>query len=74
MLESPIKWGVIYGLITYLAMNWIVVPLRFDKPLPPSALSIATQLLAHVVLVGIPFALIAARTLRSGALSQHAAT
>src|SRR5947208_8931143 len=65
MLQSPIKWGVIYGLVTYVAMNWIVVPLRFDAPLPPKPISIATQLFAHVVLVGIPFALIAAKTLRA---------
>jgi hypothetical protein len=64
MLQSPIKWGMIYGLATYVAMNWVVVPLRFAAPLPPKPLSIATQLFAHIVLVGIPFALIAARTLR----------
>ena len=64
ILQSPIKWGVIYGLITYVAMNWIVVPVRFAAPLPPKPISIATQLFAHIVLVGIPFALITARTLR----------
>jgi uncharacterized membrane protein YagU involved in acid resistance len=62
LLRSPLKWGVIYGLTTYVAMNWIVVPLRFDAPLPPKPMAIATQLFAHVVLVGIPFALITART------------
>ena len=64
MLESPIKWGVVYGLITYVAMNLIVVHFRFDTTLPPKTMSIVTQLFAHVVLVGIPFALITARTLR----------
>jgi hypothetical protein len=58
---KPIRWGVMYGLVTYAVMNLIVVPVRFGAPLPPSGLSIATQLFAHVVLVGIPFALIAAR-------------
>lgn len=66
MLESPIKWGVIYGLVTYVAMNWIVVHFRFDTPLPPKTVSIVTQLFAHIVLVGIPFGLITARTLRAG--------
>ena len=33
----------------------------FRAPLPPKPMSIATQLFAHIVLVGIPFALIAAR-------------
>jgi hypothetical protein len=65
LLDKPIQSGIIYGLITYVAMNWIVVPLRFDTPLPPKALSIATQLFAHIILVGIPIALIAARHLRA---------
>ena len=64
LLDKPIIVGVVYGLITYAVMNLIVVPLRFDAPLPPSALSIATQLFAHIVLVGIPMALIAARYLK----------
>jgi hypothetical protein len=64
LLDKPVILGVTYGLITYAVMNLIVVPLRFDAPLPPSALSIATQLFAHIALVGIPMALIAARTLK----------
>lgn len=63
-IEHPIWMGLVYGLITYAVMNWIVVPLRFDTPLPPRPLSIATQLFAHIVLVGIPMALIAQRHLQ----------
>nr|NUR37366.1 hypothetical protein [Sphingomonas sp.] len=72
ILQSPLKWGIAYGLLSYVAMNWIVVPLRFDVPLPPKPLSIASQLFAHIVLVGIPFALITARSLNSGLLAQRA--
>ena len=72
LLLSPLKWGLIYGLLTYVAMNWIVVPLRFAPPLPPKPISIATQLFAHIVLVGIPFALITARTLRPALSGAHA--
>lgn len=64
LVAKPIRWGVIYGLVTYVIMNWIVVPLRFDTLLPPKPLSIATQLFAHIVLVGIPITLVAARYLR----------
>ena len=64
LLQKPIQWGIVYGLITYVVMNWIVVPLRFDTPLPPKPLSIATQLFAHIVLVGLPIALITARSMR----------
>ena len=64
-LSRPLQAGVLYGLATYVVMNWIVVPLRFHTPLPPKPLSIATQLFAHIILVGIPMALIAARTQRA---------
>lgn len=53
---QPVLWGVIYGLVTYVVMNLIVVPLRFGTPLPPSTLSIVSQLFCHIVLVGIPTA------------------
>ena len=63
LTAQPIKWGVIYGLVTYVVMNLIVVPLRFGN-WPPKPLSVATQLFAHIVLVGLPIALITARQLR----------
>ena len=64
LADSPLLWGLIYGLVTYVAMNLIVVPLRFPAAWPPKALSIGTQLFAHIVLVGIPTSLIARRYLR----------
>jgi uncharacterized membrane protein YagU involved in acid resistance len=65
LTTQPIKWGVIYGLVTYVVMNLVVVPLRFPAAWPPKPMSIATQLFAHIVLVGIPIALITARSLKS---------
>jgi hypothetical protein len=64
LIESPILTGIGYGLVTYVVMNLIAVPLRFGAQLPPKPISIATQLFAHICLVGIPMALIAARYLR----------
>src|SRR5690349_3581322 len=29
LLDRPLLWGLVYGLITYAVMNLIVVPLRF---------------------------------------------
>lgn len=63
-LETPLLTGLAFGIVTYFAMNWLVVPLRFGAPLPPKALSIATQAFAHIVLVGIPMAYVAKRFLR----------
>ena len=64
LTASPLKWGVIYGLVTYVVMNLVVVPLRFGA-WPPKPIAIATQLFCHIVLVGIPIALITARRART---------
>ena len=63
-LDRPIMVGLIYGLITYVVMNLIVVPVRFDTPLPPKTRAVVTQLFAHICLVGLPMALIARRYLQ----------
>jgi hypothetical protein len=65
LLETPWRTALAFGVVTYFAMNWLVVPLRFGTPLPPKTVSIATQLFAHIVLVAIPFTFIARRFLRS---------
>lgn len=64
LVDMPYRAGLAYGVITYIAMNLIVAPLRFGN-WPPKPLAIATQLFAHIVLVGIPIALITARSLRT---------
>jgi hypothetical protein len=69
LAEKPLQWGIVYGLVTYVVMNWIVVPLRFDAPLPPKPISIVSQLFAHIALVGIPIALVVARKIRSPAFA-----
>jgi hypothetical protein len=69
LLAKPIQSGILYGLVTYVVMNWIVVPVRFEVPLPPKPISIVSQLFAHVVLVGIPIAMIAAKMLRPRAIA-----
>lgn len=64
LLDKPLLSGVVYGLITYVVMNLLVVPLRFPAAWPPPPLSIATQLFAHIMLVGVPTAFISRRYLR----------
>ncbi len=59
--RRPLLWGILYGLVTYVVMNLIVVPWRFARPLPADPVAIGTQLFCHIVLVGIPIALIARR-------------
>lgn len=67
--EKPVKWGLIYGLVTYAVMNLMVVPLRFPAAFPPSTRAIVTQLFCHIVLVGLPIAWIARRHLRPRAFA-----
>ena len=64
LLDTPVSTGMLYGAATYVVMNWVVVPLRFGT-VPVKPLSIVTQLFAHLVLVGLVFAWIAAKEMRS---------
>lgn len=69
LVEKPILGGIAYGLVTYAVMNLLVVPLRFSTPLPTTARQVLTQLFAHIVLVGLPIALIVAKKLRRPAIA-----
>lgn len=64
LLDRPLAAALIYGLVTYAVMNLLVVPLRFPAAWPPSALSVGTQLFAHIVLVALPTVFIAKHYLR----------
>jgi hypothetical protein len=64
LLDTPYRTAIAYGVLTYFVMNWAVVPLRFHAPLPPKLLPFATQMFAHVVLLGLPATFIARRALR----------
>ena len=63
--RQPLLWGYLCGLATYVVMNLLVVPWRFDRPLPSRLETIGPQLGFHIFLVGIPIALVAAKHFRS---------
>ena len=49
--------GTLYGLLLYVVMNGIVLPLRFGLPFPPADLAKgAIALFPHIVFVGWPLA------------------
>ena len=60
--QKPMLWGFLYGLATFVAMNLVVVPLRFQRW--PSPTAVGTQLFCHIILVGIPIALVTASHFR----------
>ncbi len=56
IITRPVASGVAYGLLTWIAMNYAVVPLSRASS-PPFILSwFVDGLLAHVLLVGLLFA------------------
>jgi hypothetical protein len=59
--EWRLLYGVAYGALLYLIMYWIVIPLRWP-PAPGTAITLVSVLIplaVHILLVGIPIALIA---------------
>jgi uncharacterized membrane protein YagU involved in acid resistance len=59
LLSRPVAAGIAYGLLTWAAMNYVVVPLSRASS-PPFILPwYIDGLLAHLLLVGIPFAFVA---------------
>jgi hypothetical protein len=73
LLGTPYRTALGYGLITYVILDLVIVPLRFPAAFPPKPMSIATQLFAHIVLVGIVFVLVARSTMKKGLQVRPAA-
>jgi hypothetical protein len=60
ILRRPFVTGPVYGMIAYLVMNYVVLPLSAIHRVPkfvPS--SFAIEMIGHALLVGLPIALIA---------------
>lgn len=58
LVRRPIAWGAVYGFIVYAVMNLVVIPLSaFPNKLKFVPIVVATGLLVHMFLVGVPIAL-----------------
>ncbi|HEV7766463.1 MAG TPA: hypothetical protein VGQ76_15785 [Thermoanaerobaculia bacterium] len=57
--ESPVIMGAIYGLLVYLFMNFVVLPLSATGGPRFTLVGVLNQLFCHIVLIGIPTALLA---------------
>jgi hypothetical protein len=63
LYRRRLLYGTAYGVLLYLIMYWVVLPLRWPDAgnAGTSLMSVLLPLGIHIVLVGIPIALIAAR-------------
>jgi hypothetical protein len=60
--RHPFLWGSLYGLVVYIVMNYVVVPLSRIGPRPtPSIVPLINAIAALVLCIGIPIAFIARR-------------
>jgi uncharacterized membrane protein YagU involved in acid resistance len=63
VLRSPIIAGALYGVAVFLAMNLIVLPLSAMPKRPSNAAVFVTQIIIHILFVGLPISLTASRFL-----------
>jgi uncharacterized membrane protein YagU involved in acid resistance len=61
LTERPLFMGALYGVVLYLVMNFVVVPLSAIGFHAPSLAGAIRALIPHVVFVGPAIALAAAR-------------
>ena len=66
LIRHAVISGIIYGLIAYLGMNYVVIPLSAIGPRPTPPLRVfLPAFIAHAFLVGLPVALLARRSARA---------
>jgi drug/metabolite transporter (DMT)-like permease len=60
--RHPLLWGSLYGIVVYLVMNYVVIPLSKIGPRPtPPLIPLINGVAALIFFIGIPAALIARR-------------
>jgi len=63
LVQRPVFCGLGYGLILYVIMNYVVVPLSAAGKGSRDPLWVALSILVHMVLIGLPIALFSRRAL-----------
>ena len=64
--RRPLVFGPLFGIGIYTVMNYLVVPLSAAPFKPPAGDMMIKGLLVHMLVVGLPIALIVSRSLREG--------
>lgn len=65
LLQHAVVCGLIYGLLAYLGMNYVVVPLSAIGSRPFSFRLFLPAFIGHAFLVGLPIALLARRSAKA---------
>lgn len=66
LTRRPLITGSLFGIVVYLVMNFVVLPLSRIGPRPlPAAIVMVTGVLVHMFLIGVPIAW-GARRLKTG--------
>jgi hypothetical protein len=67
VLRNPWIYGPSFGVLVYLVMHYIVVPLSAvpERTAPVTPAELVDQLFSHTMFVGLPIALMARRSARS---------
>lgn len=63
--QRPVLAGLAYGVLLYLIMNYVVLPLSAAGRPSRDALWVVLSVLVHMVLIGLPMALFTRRALRA---------
>jgi hypothetical protein len=61
--QRPLLYGAGYGLLLYLIMNYVVVPLSAAGPGSKDPLWITLTIIVHALMIGVPIALFVRRAL-----------
>lgn len=64
LIRRAVPAGLVYGLLAYLVMNYVVIPLSAATPGRFSLRTFLPAFVAHAFLVGLPVALLARRSAR----------
>jgi uncharacterized membrane protein YagU involved in acid resistance len=61
LIERPVNFGLLYGIVVYLFMNFVVLPLSSVAPRPMTLTGFTIGILTIMFCIGLPIALIVRR-------------
>lgn len=71
LINHAVVCGLIYGLLSYLVMNYVVIPLSAIGSRPFSLRVFLPAFIAHALLVGLPIALLARRSAKANQIDYR---